>query len=60
MKKNILMAVPISLTAIAALVLSSRIPVNAEAFIGYLSVLALLAVAALEYRISWKRLFGKG
>ena len=59
MKKNILLAVPVSLVAVAALVLSFRFPVNAESLIGYASVLALLGVAALEYRINWKRLFGR-
>jgi len=60
MNKNILLvAVPISLTAVAALVLSVRSPVNVEALIGYVSVFALLSVAALEYRITWKRLFGR-
>lgn len=59
MNKNILLAVPTGLLAVAALVLSFRLPVNAEALVGYLSVLSLLAVAALEYRITWKRLFGR-
>ncbi len=58
MKKTMLLAVPIGLTAVAALVLSVR-SLNAESLIGYASVLALLGVAALEYRISWKRLFGR-
>ena len=60
MKKNILVAVPVSLIAVAALVLSYRSSVNAESLIGYVSVFALLAVASLEYRISWKRIFGRG
>ena len=60
MKKNILIAVPISLVAVAALVLSVRSSVTAESLIGYASVLALLGVAALEYRLSWKRPFGRG
>ena len=59
MKKNILVAVPFALVAIAALVLSVRSPVTAESLIGFASVLGLLGVAALEYRISWKRLFGR-
>jgi hypothetical protein len=59
MKKSLVLAVPVSLLAVAALVLSVRSPVNAESLIGYGSVLALLAVAALEYRISWKRLLGR-
>ena len=59
MKKNILVAVPFGLSAVAALVLSVRSSVSAESLIGYASVLGLLGVAALEYRISWKRLFGR-
>ena len=59
MKKIIVIAVPISLLAVAALVLSVRTSVNAESVIGYVSVFALLAVAALEYRLTWKRLFGR-
>jgi hypothetical protein len=59
MNKKILIAVPISLIAVSALVLSYRLPVTAESVIGYISVFALLAVLALEYRITWKRLFGR-
>lgn len=59
MNKNILLAVPFSVFAVAALLLSDRFPVSAESLIGYGSVLALLAVAALDYRITWKRLAGR-
>ncbi|MGH7945695.1 MAG: hypothetical protein ACREF9_11890 [Opitutaceae bacterium] len=59
MKNNILVAVPVSAIAVAALVLSVRSSVNAESLIGYASVFALLSTAALEYRINWKRLFGR-
>ena len=59
-KTILLVAVPASLIAGAALVLSVRFPVTAESLIGYASVFALLCVAALEYRISWKRIFGRG
>ncbi len=59
MNKNILVAVPVGVLAVAALVLSFRAPVTAESRIGYGSVHALLAVASLECRISWKRLFGR-
>lgn len=59
MNKTILTAVPLSLTAVAALVLSLSLPLTAESVIGYGSVVALLAVFALEYRITWKRLFGR-
>ena len=59
MKKILVIAVPTSLIAVAALVLSFRASVNAEALIGYATVFALVGVAALEYRVSWKRLFGR-
>ena len=59
MKKTILVAVPVSLVAVAAFVLSVRSSVHAESIIGYVSVFALLAVASLEYRLTWKRLFGR-
>ena len=59
MKKNILVAVPVSLIAVAALVLSYRSSVNPESMIGFVSVFALLAVASLEYRINWKRIFSR-
>jgi hypothetical protein len=59
MKKNLIQAVPVSVIAVAALVLSLRSSVSVESLIGYGSVFALLCVAALEYRITWKRLFGR-
>ena len=48
-----------TIAAVTALVLSVRPPVNAESIVGYASVLALLGVSALEYRINWKRLSGR-
>ena len=60
MNTKILVAVPFSLIAVAAFLLSFRFPVSVESVIGYISVVALLFVAALEYRITWKRLFGRG
>lgn len=59
MKNTLLIAVPISAIAVAALALSYRYSVTAESLIGYVSVFALLGVASLEYRISWKRIFGR-
>ena len=59
MNKNILVAVPVSLIAVAAFLLSVRSSVNAESLIGYAGVFALLSTAALDYRINWKRLFGR-
>lgn len=59
MNKNLVIAVPVSVLAVAALVLSFRSSVTAESLVGYVSVFALLSVAALEYRINWRRLFGR-
>lgn len=58
MNKSILIAVPVSLLAVAALVLSFA-SLTAESLIGFVSVVGLLGVATLEYRINWKRLFGR-
>ncbi len=56
MKKILLVAVPVSLVAVAAFLLSAGAKLTPESVIGYVSVLGLLFVAALDYRISWKRL----
>lgn len=60
MKNNkLILAVIPGVIALAALVLSVRSSVSADSFAGYASVIALLGVAALEYRINWKRVFGR-
>ncbi len=60
MKTNlIILAATLGVIAAVALVLSFRSPVSADSLIGYMSVFALIGVAALEYRINWKRLFGR-
>lgn len=56
---TIVLAATLSTLAVAAIVLSFRSAVDADSVIGYGSVLALIGMAALEYRISWKRLFGR-
>jgi hypothetical protein len=43
-----------TLVAGTAFLLSSDSPVSAETLVGYGSVIALLAVAALDYRLTWK------
>ncbi len=58
MKKNILLAATSSAIAAAFILLSLRSPVTADSLIGFASVLGLLGIATLEYRINWKRLFG--
>ncbi len=58
-KENILRnAVLPGLLAAAAVVLSLTIPfsVSADGLAGYGTVLFLLSIAVLEYRISWKRI----
>lgn len=58
MKNTIItLAVLLGVTAAAALLLSSRTQVTVDSAIGYACVFALAGVAALEYRINWKRLF---
>ena len=47
-KKLILIAVPSGLLAVTALLLSDATPVRTEQVIAYGSVLALLAIAALD------------
>lgn len=59
MKQNIILAVLASVLAVTALMLSFRASVSPDSIIGWGAVITLLAVAALEYRISWKRLFGR-
>lgn len=60
MKTNkLLHAVIPGVLALAALVLFFRAPFNADSVLGTISVLTLLGIAALEYRISWRRVFGR-
>lgn len=53
------LAATLGTIAAAALVLSFRSPVDAGSLIGYASILMLVGLAALEYRINWKRLLGR-
>ena len=60
--KNYKVLIAVSLgviAAFAALSLSVRSPGGVDQLFGYGSVLALLGVAALEYRVSWKRVIGR-
>jgi hypothetical protein len=61
MKNDIitLAAILSAIIASAAFLLSAQSPVSVEALVGYGSVLTLLGVAALEYRITWRGLFGR-
>lgn len=59
MKNKVILAVIPGVIVSAALLLSFRSPVTADAIVGYVSVLTLIGVAALEYRLNWKRLLGR-
>ncbi len=54
-----LVAILGTIVAGATFLLSSQSPVSVEAIVGYGSVIALLGLAALEYRVSWKWLGGR-
>ncbi|MEO6006280.1 MAG: hypothetical protein ABIZ04_23775 [Opitutus sp.] len=45
--------------ALAALLLFFRAPFNADTLLGFVSVATLLGIAVLDYRISWRRVFGR-
>ena len=60
MKNNIISQTVIpGLIAAAVILLSFRSPITAESVVAYGSIAMLLGVAALEYRIGWKWLFGR-
>ncbi len=59
-ENTIILAVSLgAFIAATALALSFRSPVTADSLVGYASVLTLVAMATLEYRINWRRLFGR-
>jgi hypothetical protein len=53
------LAVLLGPAAVAALLLSYRSEVNVDSVVGYASVIALVGLVALEYRLTWKRLFAR-
>ncbi len=57
--KLYLAVIPGAIVAFSALALSFRSPVTVDMLFGYGSVIALLGVAALEYRITRRRVFGR-
>jgi hypothetical protein len=60
MKTNLLILAALAgIAASAAVLLTFRFPVSAEFAAGYASVIALLGLGALEYRVTWKRLIGR-
>lgn len=60
MKNNIItQAALLGISAAAVLVLSVSSHVSVDQIVGFGSILALLAVAAMEYRITWKEILGR-
>jgi F0F1-type ATP synthase assembly protein I len=60
MKNNIIVqAALLGITAAAILVLSVRSQVGVDSIVGFGSIAMLLSVASMEYRISWKEIFGR-
>lgn len=59
--KNNIIATTVLLGVLAAAVklLSVRSPVSVDSVVGYGCILMLLGLAAMEYRITWKQLFGR-
>jgi hypothetical protein len=59
MKTNTIRAVTPAIIAIAAILLSFR-SFNADSLVaGFICVVGLGAVMALDYRVDWKRWFGR-
>jgi len=58
-KEKILTATIPSIVAVVAIVLSVRLPISPDRIAGFVTVLMLLGIAALEYRVTWKNLFGR-
>lgn len=56
---KILLTVVPGVIALTALLLSVRLELNADALFGMASLLAVIAIAAIEYRFNWKRLLGR-
>ena len=60
MKNNITThAAILGITAAALIVLSVRSHVSVESIVGFGSIIALLGVAAMEYRLTWKEILGR-
>ena len=60
MKNNIItQAGLLGLSAAAVFVLSVRSHVGVDSIVGFGSIVMLLAVAAMEYGITWKRALGR-
>jgi hypothetical protein len=59
MNKNIILAALVSIFGVAALLTVFRLPIAPEAVIGWITVLVLVAMATMEYRINWRRIFDR-
>jgi hypothetical protein len=59
MKTTLVSAATPAILAIAAIVLSFRYMSASALFAGYFCVAGIAAIAAVEYRLNWKRFFGR-
>jgi hypothetical protein len=59
MKNTLVNAVTPAILAIAAVVLSFRYMSASALFAGYFCVAGIVAIAAVEYRLNWKRFFSR-
>jgi hypothetical protein len=57
--KNLKIAVTLGVLASAALLLSVRHLVAPDGLFEYAAALSIAGLAAMEYRIDWKRIFGR-
>jgi O-antigen/teichoic acid export membrane protein len=59
MKTNTVSAVTPAILALAAIVLSFRYMSASALIAGYFCVAGIAAIAAVEYRLNWKRFFSR-
>ncbi len=52
-------ATTLGVIALVAIVLFLRASVNVETLVAYVSVLSLVALAALDYRVRWTRVLSR-
>jgi siroheme synthase len=58
--KNVInRAVIPGIIAAAAVALSLSVPITLDRVAGFITVLGMIGLAVLEYRLSWKQLFGR-
>jgi hypothetical protein len=59
MNNNTVRAVTPAILALAAIVLSFRYMSASALLAGYFCVAGIVAIAAVEYRLNWKRFFSR-